>query len=326
MIHPGDSSYHPNTVGGGCPMQAKENAGGFVSYAETLNGGKVRAKSEKFFDHFSQASLFFNSQSVVEQNHIIDALTFELGFVKRDAIVNRMLFLLSKIDAGMANKIAGGLGVAVPKSIDGRLNQDVGADAGKETETKPARKPAAPSPALSMMNTVKDTIKSRKIAFLAGDGVDEASLNAMKKALTGEGAKVVIIAPHGGVIKGSNGGEIKVDLSLLNVASVLFDAVYIPGGAKSVAAIQANAKSIHFVNEIYKHCKAIAATGEGVELIRASSIPVEAGGKGKNGKPDPALIVEEKSDAKKISAKFIKAIAQHRNWDREKFAKEAIPA
>lgn len=326
-IPPGEAAYHPNTVGGGCPMQAKENMGGFVSYAEKLNGGKVRGKSDKFFDHFSQATLFFQSQSEVEQNHIVDALTFELGMVKRVPIVNRMLFLLGKIDAGMATKIASGLGTVVPKSIDGRLNQDIGADAGKETETetKPGRKPARPSPALSMMNTVKDTIKTRKIAFLAGDRVDEASFTAMKKALTSQGAKVAIVAPHGGMLKGSKGGAIPVDFSLLNAASVLFDAVYIPGGARSVASIRADAKSIHFVNEMYKHCKAIAATGEGVELIRASSINAEADNKGTSGE-DPALILEEKNDAKKISAKFIKAIAQHRNWDREKIAQKSIPA
>jgi catalase len=332
-IPPGDASYHPNTVGGGCPMQAKENMGGFVSYAENLNGGKVRGKSEKFFDHFSQATLFFQSQSEAEQNHIVDALTFELGFVKRDAIVNRMLFLLAKIDAGMANKIAAGLGVVVPKSIDGRINQSVGADARKETETKPVKKPAPPSPALSMANTVKDTIKSRKIAFLAADGVDEASVTAMKKALTSQGAKVAIIAPNGGVIKGSNGGEITVDLALRNVASVLFDAVYIPGGADSVAAVMAKAKSIHFVNEAYQHCKAIAATGEGVDLLRASSIPMrdDSNPKNNNGNSnantsDPALVVAAKNDAKKISANFITAIAQHRNWDRELSAKATTPA
>jgi catalase len=326
IINPGDASYHPNTVGGGCPMQARENMGAFVSYAEKMNGAKVRGKTAKFFDHFSQAALFFNSQSEPEQNHITDALTFELGMVKRAAIVDRMLFLLAKIDAEMANKIAQGLGRVVPKSIEGRLNMNVGADAGKETETKPVKKSSFTSPALSMANTVKDTIKTRKIAFLAGDGVDEESLAAMKKALTSEGAIVAVIAPHGGTIKGSKGGQIPVDFSLLNAASVLFDAVYVPGGADSVAAVRADAKSIHFMNEMYKHCKAIAATGEGVELIRASSIKMNDKAKGKNDKTDPALIVEENGDAKKISAKFIKAIAQHRNWDREKIAKATIPA
>jgi catalase len=306
-------------------MQAKESSGGFASYAEKLNGAKVRGKSKKFFDHFSQARLFFNSQSEAEQNHITDALTFELGMVHRPPIVDRMLFLLSKIDAGMAGKIGSGLGRVVPKSIDGRQNMNVGADAGKETETKPVKASSFTSPALSMANTTKNTIKTRKIAFLAGDGVDEPSLVAMKKALTSEGAIVAVVAPHGGSIKGSNGGSIPVDRSLLNAASVLFDAIYIPGGAKSVEALQANAKTIHFVNEMYKHCKAIAATGEGVEVIRASSIPLPDE-KEKDRSADPALIAQEKSDARRISATFIKAIAQHRNWDREKLVKDSIPA
>ena len=320
-IHPGEVSYHPNTVGGGCPMQARADAGGFVTYAEKMGGAKVRGKSAKFFDHFSQASLFFRSQSEAEQNHITDALTFELGMVKRAPIVDRMLFLLSKIDSGMARTIATGLGKSVPKSIDGRLNKNVGADAGNETETKPARTSTFVSPALSMAHTVKNTIKTRKIAFLAGDGVDEGSLAAMKKALTGAGAIVAVVAPHGGTITGSSGGAIPVDFALLNAASVLFDAVYIPGGAKSVTALQANAKSIHFVNEMYKHCKAIAATGEGIDLVRASAIPT-----GEKKGSDPALILGEKGDEKKIGAKFSKAIAQHRNWDREKAAVANTPA
>ena len=131
-----------------------------------------------------------------------------------------------------------------------------------------------------------------------------------------------IVAPHGGFIKGRGGEEICVEHSLLNASSVLFDAVYIPGGADSVSAIQANAKSIHFVNEMYKHCKAIAATAEGVELVRASSIPTS--GKETDRPVDPALILEETGDAKKVAGRFMKAIAQHRNWDREKGAN--VPA
>ena len=205
------------------------------------------------------------------------------------------------------------------------MNMNVGADAGRETETKPAKKSGFASPALSMANTVKNTIKTRKIAILAGDGVDEASLNAMKKALTNEGAIVAWSRRMAASSKARTAARFASSISLLNAASVLFDAVYIPGGAKSVDALKANAKTIHFVNEMYKHCKAIAATGEGVDLDSRFLHPI-APDQGKEPGNDPALIVEEKSDANKISEKFIKAIAQHRNWDREKTAKETIPA
>ena len=84
--------------------------GGFTSYAERIDAKKVRERSPSFFDHFSQARLFFNSQSEPEKNHMIDALRFELGKVETVAIRERMLFLLSQVDNGLANEVAYGLG------------------------------------------------------------------------------------------------------------------------------------------------------------------------------------------------------------------------
>ena len=54
-------SYHPNSIGGGCPFQAKAAQGGFTSYQERIDGNKIRERSKSFFDHFSQAILFYNS-------------------------------------------------------------------------------------------------------------------------------------------------------------------------------------------------------------------------------------------------------------------------
>ena len=318
IVNRGETSYFPNTISGGCPMQAKEDMGGFVSYMEKMQGAKVRGKTDKFFDHFSQAALFFNSQAPHEQQHIINALTFELGKVTRPAIVERMLGMLNKVDKRLAGGIAEGLGLKVPGGVAGRINQAVGADAGRNTESKPMKNTYGKSPALSMDNTVKDTIETRQIAILVAPGVDENDLNTMKNALTNEGAMVKVIGPRGGTVPSANGAEIKIDMSLVNAASVLFDATYIPGGRKSAATLAGDDRAILFVNETFKHCKALAATGAGVELLRASAIDLEAA------KDDPGLLVEEKGEAKKVSAKFIKAIAQHRNWDRE--TKANIPA
>jgi catalase len=320
VINRGETSYHPNTIGGGCPVQAKESAGGFVSFPEQMNGVKVRGKSEKFFDHFSQAALFFNSQSETEQQHIIDALTFELGLVKRPAIVERMLGLLAKIDTRLANGIAQGLGVKVPTSVAGRLNMNVGADAGKETESKPARKTVSKSPALSMAHTAKDSIKTRKIAFLAANGVDGVDLSAMNKALTNEGAIVQVVAPRGGMLASVKGDAIPIDFSLLNAASVLFDAIYIPGGKRSVDALKGDAKAVHFVNEAFNHCKAIAASGDGVELFRASFLSAASTNGGKQPATPEGVILGDGSGAGKLVKSFIQAIAQHRHWSREKGA------
>jgi catalase len=85
------TSYHPNSISGGCPFQAKAAEGGFTSYTERIDSVKIRNRSKSFQDHFSQATLFFNSQSEAEKQHIIDALTFELGKVERVYIRERVL-------------------------------------------------------------------------------------------------------------------------------------------------------------------------------------------------------------------------------------------
>src|SRR6185436_16501282 len=104
-INAGKSSYHPNTTGGGCPFQAKMTEGGFVSYNERIDARKVRARSRSFFNHFSQATLFFNSQSEAEQNHIIDALRFELGKLQREDIRVRVVGMLTLVDKTLAKRV-----------------------------------------------------------------------------------------------------------------------------------------------------------------------------------------------------------------------------
>jgi len=66
----------------------------FVRFLEREEGVKLRARSEKFFDHFSQAALFFDSQSPPEQDHIVEAFRFELGKVERPYIRERVIGLL----------------------------------------------------------------------------------------------------------------------------------------------------------------------------------------------------------------------------------------
>lgn len=306
QINVGKSSYHPNTTGGGCPFQAKMAEGGFTSHEERIDARKVRGRSKSFMDFFSQATLFFNSQSPAEQDHIVDALRFELGKLERPAIRERMVGLLSKVSTQLAQRVADGLGIKVTKPQE-PLNHNFGADANpKDFQNKPAQQSIDKSPALSMANTRKDTIITRQIALLAADGVDGASLGKMKAALEAEGAKTKVIAPHGGVIKNAKGAEIPVDMSFLTAASVLFDAVFIPGGERSAAALINEPEAIHFINESYKHYKAIAADGQGLDVLKASFVGSKLKSEG--------VITGDKA----LEKAFIKAIAQHRFWDREK--------
>lgn len=319
-INAGQSSYHPNTTGGGCPFQAKAAEGGFVSYHERIDAQKVRARSQSFFDHFSQATLFFNSQSMPEKNHIVDAFRFELGKLETPAIRERVLGMLTQVDQTLAEKVAEGLGMPVSKPAE-NLNQNIPAD-GNPAEFQPfdVHPELKISKALSMADTIKDTIKTRQVAILAADGIDDDSLNTMKRALESAGAQTKIVAPHLGFIASANGKRIKVDQSFLTSASVLFDAVYVPDGGKSAALLQGEPDAVHFVNEAYKHCKAIAANGAGAKLIGISAVGAKLQREGKTGEKrfEAGVLIDC------IPSDFIKAIAQHRFWEREKPGK--VPA
>lgn len=308
------TSYEPNSISGNYPIQAKEAEGGFTSYQERVDAKKIRDRSDSFFDHFSQATLFLNSQSEAEKNHLVDALRFELGKVEIEEIRVRMLGILTQIDTDLAKKVADGLGLAVPKESQRPINHGVPADADIEKyESKKVVSSLQSSVALSMANTPKNTIKSRVIAVLATDGVNGDQLNAVKTALLKEGAQAKVIATHGGHIVDAAGIAIKVDFTFLTAASVLFDAVYIPGGKASVKKIKAEADALHFVTEAFKHCKAIAADAEGKEVITASQVPMDE----KDTVPAGVIIDKKPVD-------FINAIANHRFWEREK--KPDVPA
>ena len=315
-INKGRVSYHPNSLGGGCPFQAKAMEGGFASYAERIDAKKVRARSESFFDHFSQATLFYNSQSEAEKTHLINALRFELGKVETVAIRERMVGLLTQVDKMLAEKVAEGLGIKVPAQPEQPINHSIPADGDPEKfQPKKVKQAVERSEALSMANTVKDTIKSRMVAVLCANGVDGKAVAAMKEALKAKGAMAKIIGPNATSIMATDGNAIKVDHSFLTSASVLFDAVYVPGGADSAATLKDDADAIHFVNEAYKHCKPIAAEGEGVELIKASYWGSKLQGEDAS---DKGIILNGKP------RDFIKAIAQHRFWERENKGK--VPA
>ncbi len=319
-INQGRVSYEPNTLGGGCPIQATRAAGGFVSHPESVDGPKVRARSEKFFDHFSQATLFWNSQSAPEKNHLVSALQFELGKLTVPEIRVRMVGMLANVDRVLAERVAAGLGIAVPK-IDGPLNLSVPAD-GNVKRHQPRR--VAPvlesSAALSMAGTISDTVSSRMIAFLVADGVDADAVEGVRAALTRAGAKVKLVAPHGGAVAASNGATIPVDATFLTASSVLFDAVYVPGAEASAQVLSTTPAAIAFVAEAYKHCKAIGATGAGERLLAAASIFDVDGDI--EGPPAPAsapagVVVDADGKLSQFVKAFLPAIAAHRHWTRE---------
>ena len=305
-INSGRVSYHPNSLGGGCPFQAKINQGGFTSLNESMNtdAQKVRDRSKSFSDHFSQATLFYNSQTEVEKNHIIKALRFELGKVETEAIRIRMVGLLSQVDKTLAAKVAAGLGIPVPKP-EIPMNKGVGANANPtKYEPETVNQVTKFSNVLSMINnpTVTSSIRTKQIAFLCTDGIYNSSVVNYKSALEKKGAIVKIIAPHLGFIKTEEDKKIKVDQSYLTAASVLFDGIFVPAG-KGNSGLKTNNEVIEFITDAYKHCKVIGGEDEGAAVIKA--ILGDAVNK------DEGIILN------KDTTSFIKALSKHRFWDRE---------
>ncbi len=294
----GRVNYHPNTLGGGCPMLAAASGqgSGFSHFPARLQGEKVRQRSESFSDHFSQARLFFRSLSGPEQQHLIDACRFELGKVEIKEIRQRVVELFAKIDGELAAKVAEGVGLPPP------------------AVAASAKAPVTPSPALSIENTKKDSIKTRRIAALVADGVDAAEVLAMKKALEAVGAKVKVIASRLGAVKGDGGQSVEVDKSAITTASVEYDAVIIPGGKASVETLKRDGDALHFVQEAYRHFKPVFASKEGVELLRTCGIDPSA----------PGVVTSTGGEGEKAVGMFVAAIAQHRHWARAD--KDRIPA
>jgi catalase len=297
--------------------------GGFTSYRERIDATKIRERSASFFDFFSQAKLFFNSQSDPEKNHIVDAFRFELGKVDNVAIRERMLGVLTYVDKGLAAEVAYGLGLHIPNDL-GFINTGVPPDADTQTYQPTLQEGSLTrSPALSMAGNVLDSIKTRKIAILAADGVNEDSLTTVREVLLADQAVVEIIAPKLGTITGEDDTQIKVDRSLLTAASVLYDAVYVPGGLNSVATLEATADAVHFLNEAFKHCKPIAADADAWQLLEATYFSKKL----PEDNTDETVAREGiviGTDLDQLAARFIQSIKMHRFWEREKPRK--VPA
>ncbi|MEU1479861.1 catalase [Streptomyces sp. NPDC005760] len=298
-IHRG-TNYSPNSLGGGCPAHAGVDGHAFTHYTERVDGHKIRRRSPSFQDHYSQPALFWNSMADWEKQHIVEAFRFELGKVDARAVRARTVEHLAKVDGELATRVAGGIGVPEPS--------------GGQTAYKLS------SPALSLEALRGDgSIRTRRIAVLVTDGIDAEQVTSVRERLAAEGAIVEALAPTDGEVRGADGELYTVDRALPTVASVLYDAVLLPGGPVGTPPTAADPDATRFVRDAYRHGKPIGALGSGVGIL-ASLEPeglrlskefhrVESD-HGVVTETSPGPAGEEFLDA------FVAAIAAHRHWDR----------
>jgi catalase len=282
----GRANYEPNSWGSqGGP---RETASGYQSMPETLGGSKVRARSETFSDHYSQARQFYISQTEIEQTHIASALVFELSKVETLAIRTRMVSHLRNIDDELAAAVTQGL----------RLKQMPE----PAVAARPTLRNLAPSPSLSLLKNGPTSFAGRKVGVIVTDGVDATLLEALRTAIKTENATLKLVAPQVGGVKDSSGTWHDADEQLDGAPSVLFDAIAIlpsDEGGRLLATLPAARQS---VADAVIHCKFVAYATAAMPLLEKAGVALDEG----------VIALEQASDC----TRFVESCRQLRYWDR----------
>ncbi|HWE62258.1 MAG TPA: catalase-related domain-containing protein, partial [Chloroflexota bacterium] len=273
-INPGRVAYEGNKLQGNIPNQVPPSQGGFASYPEQVAGPKVRQRSHTFADHYGQAKLFWNSMAAIEREHITKALQFELSKVQVRDVRVRMLDHLHRINEVLGAQVALELGESVRTSHPTVMPNGTADSTAETALLAHATSPTSASgglqrtKGLSLVEGQPKTPKGRKVAILAADGVNGAQVTALMQALKAVGSQGQVVGTH----LGSLGDGVEATATLANTSSVLYDAIFVPGGAQSVKTLGQKGDAQVFIDEAYKHAKPIAAIGEGMELLTAAQL------------------------------------------------------
>jgi len=278
----GRVAYEPSSLQADSP---RATAAGFRSHATAADdGAKGRIRAERFADHYSQARMFFRSQSAPEQAHIASALVFELSKVETAHVREAVVGHLRHIDPALAQRVADGLGLeALPPAPPAKV--------------MPQDLPL--SPALRIIDRMKDTLDGRCVGLLVHDGSDAATVKALRKAVEKAGATVKVVAPKVGGATLSDRSRLAADGQLAGTPSVVFDAVALVLSKDAGAMLAKEAAAVDWVRDAFGHLKAIAADAGAQAVLKAAGVARDAG------------VV----DAGDVAA-FIRA-AKTRQWARE---------
>lgn len=224
--------------------------------------------------------MFYRSLSEIEQVHIVEAFTFELGKCYEKAIKERELEVLANVDADLCRQVADGLGLPAPQGnppADGAI-----------------------SPALSQIVTEPGPVTGRKVAVIADAGSDLTGIAALTKALARQGVTALVTAATGGTLK-SGRRSLVVERTFATTRSVEFDAAIIASGTSATDDI----KLVVMLQELFRHCKPLGAWGDGAAMLEAAGIDRTAAG----------VVVGDDSD-KVFSSDLVAALGLHRVWER----------
>ncbi|WP_425487608.1 catalase [Marilutibacter spongiae] len=258
----GRVAYEPQSLDPEGPRASE--ARGFRSFGERApdDARKGRVRPASFADHYSQARMFYRSQSAIEQGHMAAAYTFELSKVGTPHVREAIVGHLRHVDEALALRVADGLGMdALPAAPD------------------PAAPilDLAPSPALRIIDRMKDTLKGRSIAILVAEGSDGTQLKALKRGVEKAGAHVTVVAPKLR-IRLADGKPLEADAQLAGTPSAMFDAVASILDPDEAARLARDPGAVDWFRDAFHHLKAIAACGgTRKHLFAAAKIKADAG-------------------------------------------------
>lgn len=286
-VHSGVVAYKPNHVDDDLPRTGGADA--FVTPQTPVAGTKGRHHPVSFTDHFSQARMFWLSMTPVEQAHIVEAFTFELGKCRRQDVQERVLGSLACVDLDLVTRVATGLGLGVP---DGEVPSGV-----------------VPSPALSQVPAEPGRIDGRVVGVLVVDDGDLGPVEALRTAYAKDKVVVRVVAAHGGIVTSGSGGLLTspssetVDRTLLTTRSVEYDAVVVAPGVAGTS-FAANPRTAVLLHEAYRHGKTLVGLGDGADVLR--SVGIDPAGPG-------VLTAEGAGD---VVVPLRGALGLHRSWER----------
>jgi catalase len=294
-VHEGRTPYLPNGVGGGCPFLAPDEDGGYIHVPRVVDGPKVRERGPD--DPYAQATLFWNSMTPVEQDHIVDAYTFELSKVEVLGVVKRMARRLVHVHPDLATRVCYGLGLTLDELPPTAEPEDV-----RHPDAPDASGGLTESPALAMVTEDLWPPDGRVVQILADDGADLTALKVVRDAIGAAGAAVHIVATHKGNITGRRAADrVLVDRSFHTASPAEADALVIASGA----GLADDPGAIAHLQMAFRHHKPIGAWGDGTELLAAAGIDTD----------EPGVVTADKG-TKTFAKSVLDALAVHRHWER----------
>ena len=294
-VHGGVAPYKPNSLDGGCPFfagGARDDA--FVDVpAPVAQSVKTRAAPSSYDDHFSQVRQFWLSMAPPEQEHIVAAYTFELAKCFEQAIKERQLLALAKIDPDLCAQVAAGLGLPAPDPTEAIPDPD-------------------PSPALSQLGDSWPT-DGRVIGIVVDPDGDLGGLDDVRAAVSAANMVPLVVAPYGGRLPDGS----TVQRTFAATRSVEYDAVLVAGSpppgadacvvrdskAGEDGAAELDPRVVLLLQECLRHAKVIGAWGAGVSALETAGIPDLPG-------------VLTGTDASAVFAEVHTALGAHRVWER----------